>query len=112
MKNWDSAFLPAQRALYEGRTGRLLGQFVPGNTPNTGSLVRVKMQCCAADAQPLNVVVIAPEPLTGLKPLQWVEIEGRIQFRKRRDHDEYLPVLQIKGRDQITPAEPPKNPYL
>jgi hypothetical protein len=109
----NAAFLPAQRQYYDGKIGRLLGQYVKGSSDSTCSLVRIKMQCCAADAQPLNVVIISPVKLSGFEPLQWVEIEGRIQFRKRRDHaEEYLPVLQIDGPHKITPANPPKNPYI
>jgi hypothetical protein len=107
-----AAYVPQLRAELHGKTRLLLGQFVTGNTDNTCSLVRIKMQCCAADAQPLNVVIIAPDKLTDVKPLSWVEVEGQVQFRKRRDKNEYLPVLQIKSRDKIKPADPPKNPYL
>ena len=108
----QAAYVPQLRNELQGKTRKLLGQFVSGNTDNSCSLVRIKMQCCAADAQPLNVVIIAPDKLTDVKPLSWVEVEGQVQFRKRRDKNEYLPVLQIKGRDKIKPAEPPKNPYL
>jgi hypothetical protein len=118
-----AAFLPAQRTYYDGKIGRILGQYVRGSTDNTCSLVRIKMQCCAADAQPLNVVIISPVKLSDVEALRqleslpldkrWVEIEGRIQFRKRSGHaDEYLPVLQIDGPHKITPAQPPKNPYI
>jgi hypothetical protein len=119
----NAAFLPAQRQHFDGKIGRILGQYVRGSTDNTCSLVRIKMQCCAADAQPLNVVIISPVKLSDVEALRqleslplerrWVEIEGRIQFRKRSGHaDEYLPVLQIDGPHKITPAQPPKNPYI
>jgi hypothetical protein len=108
----QAAYVPQLRAALDGKTRKVLGQFVQGDTDYTCSLVRIKMQCCAADAQPLNVVIISPEKLTDLKPLEWVEIEGVVQFRKRRDKNEYLPVLQIKGRDKIKPAEAPKQLYI
>jgi uncharacterized membrane protein YcgQ (UPF0703/DUF1980 family) len=109
----QAAFSPAQRALYEGKIGSLLGLFVPSKANDrTCTLVRIKMQCCAADALPLGVLIISPEPLTGFKEDQWVTIEGRIQFRKQRGRDEFLPVLQIQGRDKIKPAERPARPYI
>lgn len=105
----QAAFLPGQRAYYEGKMGRLVGQFMAGSTPNTCSLIRVKMVCCAADATMLNVVVIAPEKLPDFKALDWIQVEGQIQFRKRRDRDEYVPVLQLAGLDKITPTKQPKD---
>lgn len=109
----QAAFLPAQRQLYEGQTGRLLGQFYPGASENSCRLVRFKMVCCAADVTFLNITIISPEKLTGFQPEQWVEVTGQIQFRERKDRKgEYLPVLQIKGRDQIVPANAPVNPNL
>ena len=77
------------------------------------------------NARALNAVIIAPEAedLTDFVPRigaqsdteltekereewkkngKWVRIEGQIQFRPRRDRrDEFVPVLQIKGRDSI-----------
>ncbi len=108
----QAAYVPQLRAALDGKTVKLLGQFVRGGTDFTCSLVRIKMQCCAADAQPLNVVIISPEKLTNIKPMTWVEIEGTVQFRKRKDKNEYLPVLQIKGKEKIKPAEAPKQLYL
>jgi hypothetical protein len=108
----QAAYVPSSRARLYRQTGRVLGQFVPGKTENTCTLVRWSMKCCQADAQPLNVVIISPEKLSGFAPLQWVEIEGKIQFRKRSDREEYIPVLQIKGRDAIRPAAEPAQLYL
>lgn len=108
----QAAYVPQLRSALEGKTRKVLGQFVHGDTDFTCSLVRIKMQCCAADAQPLNVVIISPEKLTEIKPMTWVEIEGTVHFGKRRDKNEYLPVLQIKGRDKIKTTEAPANPYL
>jgi hypothetical protein len=108
----QAAYVPSLREKLQGKTRKVLGQFIPGKTEYTCSLVRIKMQCCAADAQPLNVVIISPDKLTDIKPQAWVEIEGRVFFRKRKDRGEFLPVFQIQGRDKIKPAEAPKNPYL
>jgi hypothetical protein len=108
----QAAYVPQLRSALDGKTRKVLGQFVHGDTDFTCSLVRIKMQCCAADAQPLNVVIISPEKLAGIQPMTWVEIEGTVQFRKRKDKNEYLPVLQIKGKDKIKQTEAPKNPYL
>jgi uncharacterized membrane protein YcgQ (UPF0703/DUF1980 family) len=78
------------------------------------TLVRFKITCCAADAVPLNLAIISPESISKFKQLEWVRVEGQIQFRKRRDKaDEYLPVLQLESRDDIKELDsPPANPYL
>jgi hypothetical protein len=108
----QAAFLPTQRQFYEGKVGTLQGEFYPGANDNTCRLVRLKMICCLGDATFPNVMIISPEKLTGFETKQWVEVTGQIQFRKRKDRDEWLPVLQIKGRDQIAPANRPVIPNL
>lgn len=110
-----AAFLEDQREYFEGKTGVLKGQFVPGSDPRTGRLVRFKMQCCAADAIALKVQLISPEPLADvqppLKPGQWVEVKGQIQFRKNTAN-EFVPVLQLRSSKDIQPIEPETNPWL
>jgi hypothetical protein len=95
----------SQRETFEGRIGVLKGQFVLGKTPNTFGLVRFKMTCCAADAIPLNVAIISPESVANFKPMSWVQVTGQIQFRKRKDRDEYLPVLKLRSRSDIVTTD-------
>jgi hypothetical protein len=110
-----AAFLEDQREFFEGKTGVLKGQFVPGSDPRTGRLVRFKMQCCAADAIALKVQLVAAEPFDEvrppLKPGQWVKVAGQIQFRKNTA-SEFVPVLQLRSLKDIEPIEPETNPYL
>jgi uncharacterized membrane protein YcgQ (UPF0703/DUF1980 family) len=102
----------SQREAFEGRTGVLKGQFVLGKTPNTFGLVRFKMTCCAADAIPLNVAIISPVSVADFKPMSWVQVTGQIQFRKRKDREEYLPVLKLRSRDDIKSTDRDEDPYL
>jgi hypothetical protein len=108
----QAAYLPDHRRDLEGKTGMLKGQFVPGKTPNTCKLVRLKMTCCAADAIALDVRIISRDPLTDIKAGQWVEVTGQIQFRKVEGVDEYKPVLQVQSRKDIVEIPPETNPYL
>ncbi len=101
-----------QREAFEGRTGRLKGQFVLGKTPNTFGLVRFKMTCCAADAIPLNVAIISPVSVADIKAMSWVQVTGQIQFRKRKDREEYVPVLKLRSRQDIEPTDRVEDPYL
>lgn len=101
----------SQREFFEGRTGLLKGQFVP-KSPNSFGLVRFKMTCCAADAIPLNVVIISPESIGDFKAMSWVQVTGQIQFRKRKDRDEYIPVLKLRTRGDVVQTDREEDPYL
>jgi hypothetical protein len=105
----QAAYLPARQAELKGKTGVLKGQFMPGSTPTTCRLVRLKMTCCAADAIPLDVRIISKEPFTDLQAGQWVEVKGVIDFRSVKGADEVKPVLQLLS---ITKIPPETNPYL
>jgi PDZ domain len=107
-----AAYTAAQRQYYEGKIGEIVGQFVQGKNPRSFSLTRFKMTCCAADAIPLNVVIVSPEDVTGVKPLTWVKVSGQIQFHKRKDRDEYASVLQIRRPGDIVEVDPDPNPFI
>jgi hypothetical protein len=116
----DLQFSDLQRASYtetlqeqlEGCTGRLRGQFVPGEDGREGTLVRFRMVCCAADVVPLRAQVIAPASITHVEPEQWVQVTGQLQFRKLRGRDEVVPVLQVRSPADIVPIEPEPQPFL
>jgi hypothetical protein len=99
LESWASDDL--MRENFEGRIGRLKGQFVPKSQTSFG-LVRFKMTCCAADAIPLNVVILSPEGFQDFKAMSWVQVTGQIQFRKRKDRNEYVPVLKLRTREDVT----------
>src|SRR5438552_3208076 len=108
----SSAYSEAKRDYFEGKTGTLTGQFAPGKSPTTFGLVRLKITCCSADAIPLNVVILSPESVTEVKPMSWVQVTGQIQYRKRKDREEYVPVLKLRSRQDIVPTAPDDDPYL
>ncbi len=101
-----------QRAELEGFIGRLKGQYMPGEDHREGTLVRFQLVCCAADVIPLRVQLVSPVPLPQIEPEQWVEAEGQIQFRRLRGRDEFVPVLQLRSADDLTPAEPERRVFL
>lgn len=109
-----AAFNPAARQAYEGMTVSLKGQFVPRNL-KAFSLIRVKITCCAADAIPLNVIIMldanSPDTVHDLQPMTWVEVTGQVTFHKRPDREEYVPVLYVASRAEgIRPTDP--EPFL
>jgi hypothetical protein len=109
------SYSPQARQFYEGRTVRLKGQFSPGPDKRTFSLVRLKIQCCAADAIPLNVVIrLEPQAhgdLSQFKPQDWVEVTGRVEYLKRKDRDDYVAVLNVPSVRDIATTQP-DTPYI
>lgn len=97
---------------FEGRLGKLKGQFMPTKVSDRlFTLVRYRITCCAADAVPVNVAIVAPEAVR-LPADQWVEVTGQIQFRKRPDRAEFVPVLQLRSLNDIVPIPEERNLYL
>jgi len=124
-----AALYPENRAMYEGETVRLIGQYVP-KSPRMFTLQRLKISCCVADAVPLDAVIMVDpavkETLDGGR-LQgkWVQVTGRVQFLKRADSDAYATTLVLTPTEDwpLTPTKdhpdalvvekaPPANPYL
>jgi uncharacterized membrane protein YcgQ (UPF0703/DUF1980 family) len=67
------------------------------------------MRCCGADAVPADVVILAPQPVSDLKSMDWVEVQGVIQFNKRANRNEYVPVLQM---DKFRKTDPEPELYM
>jgi len=97
-----AAYHSSDREYYEGRTVRIVG------------LVRYKMTCCAADAIPLNVVIMldpqCKENITGLSSTMWVEVTGRVQFGKR--NGEYVAIVILGSPKDVREVPADNNPYL
>jgi hypothetical protein len=112
----SASYTPLTRQYYEGKIVRLVGQYAPGDTDRTFTLVRFKITCCAADAQPLNVMIMldpqSPENLSHVKALEWVKVTGRLTFRKRKDRDEYVTVLIVASPSDVKNTEPDPRPYI
>jgi uncharacterized membrane protein YraQ (UPF0718 family) len=78
----NASMNPEQRNFFAGRRVRLVGRFT--ELPGGGfTLIRYKINCCAADATPLNAAIIVRQE--GSLPLhkwrgQWVAVTGQVQF--------------------------------
>jgi len=106
----NAAYYPDLRQELEGKTGRLKGMFSPLGSDKEFTLMRLKMNCCAADVVPVQVRIISEENVTRFKPQAWVEVEGQIQFRKLVGRNSYMAVLMLKSADQVK-AIPPLPDY-
>ena len=82
-----AALYPENRGFYEGKTVRLVGQYVPKDA-HMFTLRRLKISCCVADGVPLNAVILI-DPKSGKtlpsEQLQgkWVQVTGRVEFLPR-----------------------------
>lgn len=107
---------------YEGKTVRLIGKYV-GEEEKRFSLIRFKINCCAADAVPLNaVMMVDPNSLEKLSwkkyANKWVQVTGRVHFLKRKDNEQYMTALVLypdtehKLNDDLVKVVPQdSNPY-
>jgi hypothetical protein len=120
-----AAYSQERRDLYEGKTVRLKGQFAPSGNDRMFSLVRFKINCCAADAIPLSaVIMIDPDSKETLNPAQyagrWVEVTGQVQFRSREKNgrEEWVTVIMVRpDKDHplsslIVPTPPDARPFV
>ncbi|HEV3255937.1 MAG TPA: hypothetical protein VG013_03585 [Gemmataceae bacterium] len=109
----EAAYDTQRRAYYQGRQGSLKGQLAHTADDRIFSLVRYKMTCCAADAIPVRVVIVAPQSVRDIQQNKWVEVTGQIQFRDRPDHNnEIVPVLQVSSMKNIREIPPEPSIYL
>ncbi|WP_109003349.1 TIGR03943 family putative permease subunit [Streptomyces rishiriensis] len=104
----------AGRAVYDhgrtlaGREVRLTG-FVALGHDGTPYLVRMALNCCAADAQPVKIGLSGRIPPV-LQPDAWLTVTGVYTPRVARDpvNDGPIPFLQVT---QAKPAPTPGDPY-
>ena len=99
-----AAMYPELRNFYAGKNVRLSGKYSPLDDSHF-TLVRYKINCCAADAIPLNAVIwldsaqVTDPRQARLSPDQmrnkWVIVEGRVHFIKRRDKNQYMTALIV-----------------
>src|SRR5262249_24287517 len=78
---------PEARGFYEGRRVKLRGRFVPIND-KTFTLVRYRINCCAADAIPLKAVIRIDDKAKDVLPVKdlrdkWVLVTGEGRFESR-----------------------------
>jgi hypothetical protein len=107
----QAAYQPFKREFLSGKRGEIRGQFAPSSNLKMFTLVRFKITCCAPDAVPLNVMIVSPEDVRQ-KRGDWVKVVGTISFAKRKDRDEFVPVLQLNSSKDVVQVQPDKNPYI
>jgi hypothetical protein len=106
---------PETREAIAGSTIQLKGQY-KGNHPERFTLVRYKINCCAADAIPLRAVIMVKKSgAFSVDPAKyankWVQVTGEVQFSKVAKSQEYVPVILLSDESQVKEIPPDNNPY-
>ncbi|MEV5430550.1 TIGR03943 family protein [Streptomyces sp. NPDC052701] len=104
----------AARAVYDGgrslrgRTVEVTG-FVAVDPSGTPYLVRMSLNCCAADAQPVKVALTGRVPPV-LRPDTWLEVTGTYTPRRTTDpvNDAPIPFIEVT---RAAPVPAPRDPY-
>ncbi|MEU4150887.1 TIGR03943 family protein [Streptomyces sp. NPDC026659] len=104
----------ASRAAYghgrtlHGRAVRVTG-FLALDGSGRPYLVRMALNCCAADAQPVKVALTGQLPPV-LRPDAWLEVEGAYSPKLTRDpvNGGPIPYLQVTS---TRPVPTPRDPY-
>lgn len=119
-----AAMSPSLRSEYTGKAVTIVGKFDSRGDSSQFGLVRFKMNCCAADALPLNaVIMINPswtEERLNVAALQqkWVKVTGRVFFLKKRgsENDHVAAVILFPDKEHrpdslVEVIDQPANPY-
>lgn len=104
----------ASRAAYDhghtlgGRRVKVVG-FVALDRSGAPYLVRMALNCCAADAQPVKIGLSGRIPPV-LRPDTWLEVTGRYSARRTEDpvNGGVIPYLAV---DTAKPVPTPHDPY-
>ncbi|MFE1287323.1 TIGR03943 family putative permease subunit [Streptomyces sp. NPDC058751] len=91
-----------------GRQVKVTG-FVALDRAGTPYLVRMALNCCAADAQPVKIGLSGRTPPV-LRPDTWLEVTGRYTARRTTDpvNGGVVPYLDVTSS---RPAQAPRDPY-
>jgi uncharacterized membrane protein YcgQ (UPF0703/DUF1980 family) len=101
---------PNVRAEWKDKAIRVIGKFAPSReSQREFGLIRYRISCCASDAIPLTLPILSRENVN-IPRDTWVQVTGRVEFRKRRD--ENVAVIVVSGKDKVVPCPPDANPYI
>jgi uncharacterized repeat protein (TIGR03943 family) len=99
---------PSMQEEFAGERIAIIGQYIPprGEDSTGFDLVRMFVVCCAADARPLGIKVVAPETIK-IPRMGWVRITGVARFPLVDGRTE--PLLEMEKIEEI---EPPRETFL
>jgi len=106
-----------ERNFYNGKMVAIVGRYV-GDNERYFYLTRYKINCCAADAQPLKAPIglpdQAPEKLA-YKELQgkWVKVTGQVRFGvENQPMLVVVPTAERRLSALVEVVDPPAQPFI
>lgn len=107
-----ASYTPQLREGYQDKLVKVVGQYYPSKSSNVFTLVRIRVQCCSQDSQTLQAVMVSREPIEDISRQDWVEVVGRLEFRKKRQSDlSYTSYIFIPEASWVKPLEKPPVIY-
>jgi hypothetical protein len=100
-----AALDPDKRAVVEGRTVSIRGQFRPVGEKEF-TLYKLKMNCCAADMIPLKARIVTSFVPFGFNDGDWVQATGPVQFVEIPGKNQYVPVIRVKDEKGVQKTTP------
>jgi hypothetical protein len=102
----------SKRNYFEGHSVKLKGMFVKTGSDKEFTLMRLKMNCCAADVVPMQVRIISEDKVDNFARTDWVEVTGKVEFRKvaGKEPPKFYAVLMTSS-DKVQKIEPDSSPY-
>ncbi len=102
---------PSMRKDFEGKQVAMIGQVAhrkkAQHERGPFQLVRFVMVCCAADVQPIAVMVQYPKSAPDFVSMSWVKVIGKVRFQNVGDHVE--PAVDAL---KVAPIPQPSDQYL
>jgi uncharacterized repeat protein (TIGR03943 family) len=102
---------PSMRQDFEGKQVAMIGQVAHRNKAQQErgpfQLVRFVMVCCAADVQPIGLLVGYSKTSPDFELMSWVKVIGKVRFQTVHDHLE--PVVDAL---KVTSIPQPADQYL
>lgn len=101
---------PVMREDFENKQVEMIGQYMPAKRKNADgnrfNLVRMFVNCCASDAQPVAVSVQVKEPSKAVE-MSWVKVIGTATFPM--EGGRRTPVVVAES---VTPCDPPEESFI
>ncbi len=101
---------PTLRKPFAGKSAEIIGQFMPAKTNNPlgnrFKLVRLFMTCCAADAQPVSLLVerdVSQALPSQVGEMTWTKVIGEITFPV--ENGRTVAVLKARAIEAVDPPE-------